>query len=381
MGNKLSNTSINRYLSCPRSYKLRYIDNLVSESKGSPLYFGVALDLAFNALLKPEESSQTAVEIFLENWEKQKDNMNNIVELKENEQINFSLSDFDSDLLEQKDWELISSRILELGLDPSLSPLDLRQVIVERKKHLGWEELSSPERRYYNLLAWLSLKRKGLLLVKAYKEKVIPRIKEVIEIQKYVELQNGTGDVIRGYVDLIVRWEDNSIVVLDNKTSSIKYDENSVIDSQQLALYKLILNESTNDTKSGWTHKIDKAGYVVLRKNIKKEINKKCLSCNFESKVNGTHPKCYNLVNNVRCNGQWTKDIQFDVEVQFIVNEIPEHNMDKVLDTVNQVNMGITNSQFEPNYNSCKGKFGLCEYYNLCHNGSSKGLIKTKDNK
>lgn len=378
---KLSNTSINRYLTCPRSYKLRYVDNLVTESKGSPLFFGSALDDALNVLLKPKDGDPSAEEVFLTKWNKQADNQYILVDLMENENINFSQSDFDADLLQKEDWAVAYRRIKELGLDESLGPIKIRDIILNRKKQLGWEELTLSEKKYYNLLAWLSLKRKGLILIAAYKEKVLPRIKEVIDVQKYVTLDNGTGDTIRGYVDLIVRWEDDSIVVLDNKTSSMKYEEDSVINSQQLALYKLILNDLSTKADSGWSHQINKAGYVVLRKNIKKDVTKVCKSCGFTAKTNASHAKCYNVIDGQRCNGDWEKSVKFDVEVQFIVNEIPDENLDKVLETVNQVNIGIANSQFEPNYEACRGKYGLCDYYNLCHNNTHKGLINTKADK
>lgn len=379
MSNKLSHSSINKYNNCARSYKYRYIDRIVSRYKSGALYFGTALDAALNELLDPNKQEKNPEAVFEQFWNKQEDNTHKEIELKENEDITYAKSDFDSDLLTKKDWAALYSKAKEYDLEGS--PITIRKAILDKKGTVGWENLESKERKFFNLTNWLCLRNKGLLMIKTYREEIMPRFKKVLSIQKYVELKNTDEDVVRGYVDLVVEWEDGSVVLIDNKTSSMEYERDSVLKSPQLALYKMILNEWANDPNHEWNYKIEKAAFLVLRKAIKKNISKICKSCGFEAEPSSTHKTCHNTIDNKRCGGEWDRTAELKVDYQIIIDKVPDHVQDLVLENVNDVNTSIKNNVFPRNFNSCEGKFGRCEYYDLCWFNNKKDVLSIKEKK
>lgn len=110
--------------------------------------------------------------------------------------------------------------------------------------------------------SWISLKRKGLMILEAYQKQILPRIKEVKFVQKDIKLDNAFGDSFVGFVDFCAVWEDGRTILFDNKTSSVKYAEDSAITSEQLATY---FEANKDDVK------IDAVGYIVLPKKIRKQ--------------------------------------------------------------------------------------------------------------
>lgn len=110
--------------------------------------------------------------------------------------------------------------------------------------------------------SWISLRRKGWMILEAYKEQIIPRIKEVKFVQKDIKLENDNGDSFIGFVDFCAVWDDGRTIIFDNKTSSIKYADDSASTSEQLATYF----EATKDEL-----KVDAVGYVVIPKKMRKQ--------------------------------------------------------------------------------------------------------------
>jgi len=375
--NKLSHSAITKYATCPRSYRYRYVDRIVSRYKSAALYFGSALDEAINSMLmnKPEDPAN----VFIKNWEQQKDNNYQIVSLKENEDITYAAADFDSDLLDKKDWATLYQKVEEYELDGT--PIDARKTILNRKAEIGWSNLTSNERKYFNLTNWLCLRQKGLLMLEGYKTKIAPILKEVLTVQKHVQLVNESGDIIQGYIDLVARLEDGKVYVLDNKTSAREYEENSVVTSPQLGLYKVILNEWAADPNNDWKHHIDGAGFLVMRKGIKKDIKKQCKSCGYIADDGAKHKTCNNEINGVRCNGSWDRQVKFDTEVQIILDVVPDNVLDLVVENVNDINAAIKTNIFPRNLGSCKTGYGFCEYYGKCWANSDKDLIQLQEKK
>lgn len=191
---QLSYSASNRYKMSPRSYYLHYILRLRPEKVGSALVFGSAVDEGLNSLLEGKDSPESD---FLKSWEKA--DINGVkVDLKTSNLVKYSKSDYDEHILTDEDLSLIQE-----GLNKS----------------------------------WVSLRRKGLMIIQAYREQIIPRIKKVIEVQKYVKLTNEHGDSFIGWVDFICEWEDGKVYIVDNKTTSIKYKKDSASTSPQLATY------------------------------------------------------------------------------------------------------------------------------------------------
>lgn len=354
---KLSHSGKNKYLTCPKSYELRYIKKLVPRLKGSALFFGSAIDVALNYMLVNKDNPNVLKEslvIFEKEWAEQKDNKYDLVKLAKCEDISYFKNDFDPLLLDQFD---------RFGLPENF--LELREEIEYKKKDLGWYNLTPEERQLYNYTSWLSLKNKGLLFISAYHEQIIPKIKRTLAVQMEIGLTDADGAMIAGFIDAVVELQNGRVVVLDNKTSSRDYEDKSVSESEQLALYKTLL------TING--KKIDGAAYAVLLKKLNKITIKVCQSCGH--KGSGSHAKCDAIVNKKRCNGTWTKTYDFTVNTQFIVDNIPEVLEDKVLQDADNIVEAIKANHFPQNFDSCMGQYGKCEFYNLCHENSMVDLI------
>ena len=200
-------------------------------------------------------------------------------------------------------------------------------------------------------------------MLDAHRKEIMPQITSVIETQKKIELNNNSGDSLIGYADLLGTWKDiEGPIVIDYKTSSMRYADDSVTTSPQLSIYAHALGYK-------------KAGYVVFSKHIKKNKTKECSICKFD----GTSSKarsCNNEINGVRCGEAWNETIRPSVDIQVLINEIPERTDEIVLDNVQMINKAIKSGVFVRNFNSCKTGYGICPYYNLCYKNKSDGLEK-----
>lgn len=376
MKNKLSHSALNKYQDCAKAYEFRYVKRIVSKYKSGALYFGSAIDEALNDILngKTREESKKSFDKW---WSSQPDNENKWTQLKTNPDIVYSASDYDSDFMQKSDW----AEAFGFLNDDSKTPWDEYNRIKKEKKEKGWPNVDIEDRKFYNLLNWLALRRKGHLMIDTYVENIMPNIKEVLAVQKYVRLDNEDGDYVRGYVDAVVRWKDDSVICLDNKTSSIEYEPDSVVKSPQLTLYKVILDNESEDKNSEWNHYIDKCGYAVLRKQPEKNITKTCQKCGHEADKGSRHKTCNNELDGKRCNGPWDRQVDIKINYQIIIDKIPDNVIDMVLDNVNVVNHSIKLEVFPRNFNACKKPWGLCEYYSKCWLNKEDDLIyKGTDN-
>lgn len=281
---QLSYSAADKYNLSPRMYYFHYIRNLRSQTTGSALVFGSAVDAGLSAMLLGKEDPYQA---FLAAWDYQK-LLGREVSLRNSDKIKYSKKDFDEDILTDED------------------KLDLEQ---------------------YNP-AWVSLRRKGLIILDAYREQIMPRIKEVLQVQSNVSLTNEEGDTFIGYVDLICRWEDDRIVLFDNKTTSSKYNNEMVRASGQLATYK----EAT-------TIKIDAVGYIAIPKDIRKKKKPA-------------------------------------VEIGVFIDDVSEEVMAQTFQKYDVALRGIKVGDFPCHSPNCDTIFGPCMYKNLCKSGSYEGLVE-----
>lgn len=325
--NKLSHSSVFLYNQCSLCYRLKYIDRVYPKKTKSAFVFGHALDCAFNSLLK-ERDLEKAKRIFL--------------------------------------YRMKNAIINNCRVDISTSDL-----VIYTKRDLDIELLTHFNGLEHSNLSWHSLCLKGLLFVEAYYKEVLPKIKEVISIQKRVTLYNKDGDQISGLLDSEVIWEDGKTYLIDNKSSTVKYEEDSAKNSDQLVLYYYIEKDNIN---------LDGVGFIVLDKNINMNKKKTCQKCGLRNE--STHKTCNNIVYNEageskRCGGDF--DITFNptVEVDYIFNEIDEEDEDRVIELFDNANNNIEQGIFSSEHNPVFGKFGPCEYYKY-YEGSSDFIIKEK---
>lgn len=284
---RLSYSACQRYLASPMSYFLHYLLRLRPIEEGSALVFGGALDVGLNTLLEDKKANRPidvdgAIRAF--NEEFNKSDVSN---------IKFSKADFDLSLFSEE----------EITLD-----------------------IATPA---------MALKRKGIILIQEYAEQVIPKIQEVYEIQRVIEMQNELGDTFTGVIDIIAKINDQ-IWIVDNKSTSIKYAANSVSESGQLATYL----EAVKD-------EYDLAGgcYITIPKKIRK-----------------------------------VKKPQ--IQIDFIFGNIGENLIAQTFQDYETVLDGIKNARFQ-----CSGKcretpWG-CAYQNYCQSGGKdlKGLSLKKESR
>lgn len=312
---KLSHTAVSMYLSCGLCYKTHYIDNWRPIKTKSYFLFGRALDEALNELLKTKDIYK-AYEIF------------------------------DIEMLKDRD------------LDYSKNDLDLELLL-----HNGFSSHAMyPE--------WYTLKIKGQMMIKAYYNEILPKIQEVLVIQKPLQLTNDKGDEINGIVDTIVKMNGKTYL-LDNKSSGFKYEEDSVKKSQQLCLYHYKMKQE---------YKLDGAGFIVLLKKINKNKVKKCKKCETINK--STHKTCnerepLSLTNFAlkRCNGEFDITINPTVDIQYIFDTISIEDEYRVLNDFNKANEGIKAGIFEK---GPPGKFGPCTYFDI-HDKGDYSRFKKKE--
>ena len=297
---KLSHSSVSLYSQCSYCYYLKYIEGIRPKKQNSALFFGKAIDDAFNILLINKDLEKAKVH-FMNAWE----NLRGV-------RMKFRKTEIDIELIDHFDTS------------------DTR-----------------------DNLEWLTLYYKGLLFIEAYYKEVLPKIKEVITVQESFSFPNIEGDEINGIIDLIVRWEDGKVYLLDNKTSSYKYGKDDARESPQLSLYHYVIGEK---------YKLDGIGYIVLNKNIQKNRTKICSMCDYDGS-NFRHKTCNNLVEGERCNSAWVESIHPSVEISYIFDQIDPVIQNKVIDMFDEANTGISNEVFAKHHNPNFGKYGACDYY------------------
>jgi thymidylate kinase len=316
----LSHSAANKYEQCPAMYFYHYVERIRPIAKGSALFFGSALDEAFNVLLESKKEVitydfddsvsvlQHAYDEFDTQWCKQLENPN----------IEYFKSDIDLSLLLDIDHEALKEFDPEVG--------DYEAFISECFDLIKSKQtLCDEDQRLYNRIAWNSLYRKGMMMVEAYHDNILPQIHTVFDIQKKVELPDENENMLIGYIDAIVSFIDSPDrkVVLDNKSSSKAYPEDSVANSPQLGTY-------CEHEGSEW------GAYAVVEKGIRKR-----------------EPR---------------------TRTQLIIDKVSEKTIDETFEMYDNVLDGIENGEFEKNYDSGCYFFGRpCDYYAYCR---SNGKVK-----
>jgi hypothetical protein len=328
MSLKVSYSALECFDQCSEKYRLRYNERLSSDKIPSPLFFGTAIDAAVELLLLKKKVNLSEKEldllltedvfsIFDKTMREQSGQL-----LERNPLCEYFYSDFDSSLLTKDDFAYLAKAY------PSIKDWD--DFFIHCKKEIKTQgELKLGAKIAFNNICWLSLYRKGEMMLKAYERDILPELGEVFDIQKDIELINGSGDKLRGKIDFIASFKDNPDIryLLDNKTSSEAYKSDSVANSVQLAIYC----EAEG---------CDRAGYVVMEKKMR--------------------------VKEPRARTQLIKDT---------VSDEQKHRVfDKVEAQLNNIARGVFEKKQSPK--DCHFFGRPCEFFNLCWHGRMDGLRK-----
>lgn len=378
--NKLSHSSISKYLQCPKLYENHYVNRLRGKTISGALLIGSAIDKSINNLLETK-SLESAIKVFDSEWEFGYIN-DKKVHLPSSELIVYAKKDLDLELLIQKDYERFKDFDKEIWVKNA--PYEnIQELLVTEyayihrlKEEKGFENLSSGMKQEYNLVNWMCLKRKAHIMLKAYYEKVLPQIKSVIAVQKRILVTGKTGDEIECYIDLIVEMNDGKKYVLDNKTSSIDYEQDSASKSQQLIMYYYAINK-----ESKLEEKLDGVGFIVMYKNIQKNRIKICENCGYDG-TGGRHKTCDKMIfmgeineKTERCNGNWKETISPECKIDIILNKVTQPAQNLIIQAFLGANEGIKAKVFPPNVDSCMKYGNKCVYYDKCWNGKDETLI------
>lgn len=272
----ISHTQNELYKRCPMAWHIRYNLKLNEKVVGSALPFGNAIDSALNELLLTKDVKKSIL-LFDDKWR--------------NPEINkIKVNGPFTDLIRYSKADLDESLVTNMP--------DLKQKS-----------------------AWVSLRIKGEMMLKQYAEQILPQIKEVLAVQKIINIDNGIGDKITGVVDLIAILQDGKTYILDNKTSSSAYNDDAVEkEGHQLSLY----NEAIKDEI-----KIDGQGFIVIEKNLRKL----------------KEPR---------------------VKINMILGKAPEELANEVIGSMDATLRGIKSGHFHSKHPECKSYFGpcLCQLHN-----------------
>jgi hypothetical protein len=368
---KFSHSALEKYRTCPKLYNLHYNQRLRPMTIGSSLVFGNAMDAGFNAVLltKKKELTPEEQEIIKKAPEQAFDDAFSKFkingpeeEIAQSWKVDYSKGDFDALLLGQEEIQLLQTfEQTELEVTDFSAFYDWFRA--ERSK--GHVDFLDEEIRLYQFINWVALRRKGHLMLKTYAEQVMPKIKEVLSVQRRIGLPNGEGDSYEGILDCEVIWEDGVRRVMDNKTSSRRYTPESVQKSFQLNPY----SEETG---------VNDGGYIVLLKAPKWDQNNRCQACGHTeiSRVKS----CANKIGKKRCGGELEVTYIPRIEVQIVLDSFREEDKEQIFQSIEQDISKIKEGKFEPDYSKCENQYGRrCVMYNYCHGQSMDGLVKAPE--
>ena len=346
---KISSSAAKKYSTCGKMYEYHYIKKIRPNWTSSALLFGDALDKALNELVL--NTGVDPYETFVKGWTHAFINKKPVY-VPTATSLLYANKDYDANLLVQEDFDEIKRRI-DCG---ELKEHDFSQ-LVKKKKDYSWQKLTEDEKKYFNFQNWLCMKRKAWYIIEGYKVKVLPKIKKVHAVQKEIIVENGEGDVLSGFVDLIADLEGYGTVILDHKTSARDYDLDAVVKSEQLALYVHMEGENYN-TQYG--------GFIVMKKNLNYNKIRTCSSCGH----NGTGSRfktCDKEIDGKRCGAEWNETTSPEAIFQIIVQKVDRNFEEMVVENVDDVVKAVKAGIFTRNLEKCHDYYGgKCPYLDYC---------------
>jgi hypothetical protein len=357
----ISHSKAQLYQECSQKYKYQYIDKIRPLTKNASLFFGSAIDLAVQVFLKDQTADWKGA--FEKAW-KVNFEWGKFTPIWDSMDVDYSYKDFDKDLLFKEDIDVAEKSKLELLPGFQGTWLEAMEHVTSRKKQRAHIQFGENELRYFNRLSWLSMNRKGYYMVKAFVDEIGPKIIKVLFVQKKVQITSEAGDVLTGYVDMVLELKDIGVVTLDLKTAAMPYDELEALVSQQLGIYSAILGPEINSYK---------VGFAVLLKSIKKDEKKICKVCGHKGE--GKHKKCDAEIDGKRCNGEWDIQLEPKGQMQLITETLTETNIQAIMDTVSSITHLVKEKIFYRNPSACFN-YGGCPYFEACWKGDFSKVKK-----
>ena len=338
---RISHSGKETYLQCQEKWRLHYQEKLRSPVLASPLVLGSAFDEALNVLLlsKKPKGKMTEEELEMSKLDPYEVLDKELTTRHHNREdiyvpsypyTKYYAKDFNPELLDAEDFMVINSTASELGFE-DFNTESCEEFVKGCKNEIKTSKgLEKDSQVMYNLIHWHCCRRKLRYLLGCYEETVLPQLKEVISVQRKVELSDGDSELI-GYIDFegIFLDEPDEIYVIDNKLASKAYAADAIDDAVQLATYC----EYAGRTK---------AAFIITEKGLRK------------------------------------RDPKF--RIQILRGEISEELFEKTFDQFGEVVYCIEQGVFEKTgmdgtRSECFHFGQRCPYYNTCRGEPDKDFL------
>lgn len=320
---RFSHSSISDYKTCARLYKLKRIDRLEPIKKGSPLFFGSAIDDASEVILLRYKKDLSEAEKELLKLTPIQRYSQCMEEYKNSLEVKYSNADLQLELLTDEDMKEVNKYLEENDLEVE----DWKDFVSYCQQTLKKDKFSldSKFETVYNLLCWHSLYRKAEFMLDILEQWVSEHVIETHSLQKSIRIDDG-DDYIIGLLDIdaTVRIDDRvERRIIDLKTASKAYKEDEANNSQQLIIY----SECEQNPL---------VAFLVLEKNIRKR--------------------------EPRARIQYVEGV--------IEDDVADEMFESIEDTIHAIK---TDEVFKKDTSNCFA-WGKCPYYDLCKYGIKDGL-------
>lgn len=316
MKKPLSFSAYKKYHDCPKMYKFHYIDEDRQGKMTSALSVGTIVDSAVEHILLGKDLC-----------------VQSLIDAAKSEDLFFYDYDFDADLVDMDAAEEVARRCGWKGDDFGKA---IKGMLAEQ------ENLSKNQTKVLRHVVWESLGVKIFAMIDSFNKWIKPQIKEVHEIQHY--LNDGT---MHGYLDFTCTLVDGRKVLIDLKTAKSGYDSDAVKRSPQLSLYAAM-------------HDYEYAGFIVLSKTLSKNKVKTCKPC-------GTEIRGGNTRNCPKCKNKMSVEMSPTSFSQLLVDKVPDWNKELTKEAMRETIEAIDKGVFPRNLNTCYWMYGReCAYIKKC---------------
>jgi hypothetical protein len=184
---RMSYSAAECWKTCGEKYWLKYDQRVRPLEEGASLFFGTCVDNALVFLLeaKKEGKEHLGKEGFKELFLVDKDKGWNCA--FDSSQQRYGKADYDPDVFSEADNSLIAQWEKELKVST--------KEVLQAEKQKRYKPFGAKQLLFYNRLCWLSLKRKGLLMLEAFEKEVFPQITKVIAVQPEIVVTNNIDNI------------------------------------------------------------------------------------------------------------------------------------------------------------------------------------------
>lgn len=375
---KISNTQRDLYMQCPKKYQFRYIHKLRSREKGSALFFGSAFDKATEEMLKSRDLV-AANTVFTNAWMA---NESNYI-------CKFGKADLELRILTEDDIAKLQATSDNLNNSKAKQEyqksLDVKKLItdIKKMKESGFLRALTPEEdKYLHYAHVLSMHRKGHLMLESFYKNILDHITRVVGTQIVVDIPDGQGNTIQGYIDLLCIMAgyvlpngrvltDNDLVLADIKSAGVAYWSklDDLTNSDQLDTY--LVSEGVQGISP--TNLIC---YLATAKNVSKNETTFCKSCG--AIKDSSHRTCNADINGKRCGGEWEVQEAYYCDSKIVIGERDLGQAQQVLMDYDDILHGITQGVYPRNRSNCEMYGSICEYKSICGLCLTEGQMQDK---